>query len=296
MEDSEIKRVWSEIKTTGSLNFKYREQATPYELAPFIAGNMLTYPPHHIISAGYLLDDVDINLFRDFVSKLLPDRAITTLRSRTFDWLPDDTPNDATPPDVHTPQGLGANKKEPWYGVSYHTEAPSDTLLKSWKIHRDGSIKTSDSFKLSPSSSLSLPSANPFICYELADAPLLKPTYIASTTTTSTSTTLESSIEGIPSMQRLLRSKPPVAIRRLVGGKNAAKTTAQGDVVWFSKDEVFSQPRSVFQCLLHTTNCGKFLCMYVLACLSSFLPSTIKPFSTQISLFFISTDLKFFES
>ena len=284
MEDSEIKRVWSEIKTTGSLNFKYREQATPYELAPFIAGNMLTYPPHHIISAGYLLDDVDINLFRDFVSKLLPDRAITTLRSRTFDWLPDDTPNDATPPDVHTPQGSGANKKEPWYGVSYHTETPSDALLKSWRIHRDGSVKTTDSFKSSPSSSLSLPSANPFICYELADAPLLKPTYITSTTTTSTSTstsiTPEGSIDGIPGMQRLLRSKPPVAIRKLVDGKNADKTTAQGDVIWFSKDEVFSQPRSVFQCLLHTTNCGKCIhtCLYF-----SLSNTTFKYTKTSIS-------------
>ena len=33
--------------------------------------------------------------------------------------------------------------------------------------------------------------------------------------------------------------------------------TKNGDVVWYSKDEVFSQPRSVFQCLLHTANCGK---------------------------------------
>jgi secreted Zn-dependent insulinase-like peptidase len=256
LDDAEIKRVWSEIKTTGSLNFKYREQATPYELAPFIAGNMLNYPSHHIISAGYLLDDVDISQFREFVGKLLPERAITTLRSRTFDWLPDDTPNDATAPDVHTPQGVGANRKEPWYGVSYHTEAPSSTLLNTWKSHRDGSVKASDAFKQSPSSSLSLPSANPFICYELADAPLLKPTYV---TTAASETALESGPEGLTGMQRVLRSKQPVAIRKLIDGENAAKSTAQGDVVWYSKDEVFSQPRSVFQCLLHTTNCGMYV-------------------------------------
>ena len=113
MEDAEIIRVWNEIKASGSLNFKYREQATAYELAPFIASNMLTYPPNHIISAGYLLDDIDISLFRKYVSKLQPESAVTTLRSRTYSWLPDDTPNDASPPDENTPVGQGANRMSP---------------------------------------------------------------------------------------------------------------------------------------------------------------------------------------
>jgi hypothetical protein len=40
MKDSDLQRVWSEIKASGSINFRYREKATAYELAPFIAGNI----------------------------------------------------------------------------------------------------------------------------------------------------------------------------------------------------------------------------------------------------------------
>jgi hypothetical protein len=43
---------------------------------------------------------------------------------------------------------------------------------------------------------------------------------------------------------RLLRSAQPTPITR------------GGDAFWYSKDQVFNQPRTVFQCLLHTTNCA----------------------------------------
>jgi hypothetical protein len=88
------------------INFRYREKATAYELAPFIAGNMLTYPMNHIISAGYLLDDIDLSQVREYISKLTPTTAVTLIRSRTFDWLPDDTPSDATEPDRNTLSGI----------------------------------------------------------------------------------------------------------------------------------------------------------------------------------------------
>lgn len=232
MDDAEIIRVWNEIKASGSLNFKFREQATAYELAPFIAANMLTYPPNHIISAGYLLDDIDISLFRKYVSKLQPESAVITLRSRTYSWLPDDTPNDASQPDENTPVGQGANRKEPWYGVPYHSEVPSSDIFKTWESHRAGTA--------SPKAvKLSLPGPNPFICYDLAEATLTAPTEVIGTT---------------GKRDRLLRSANPVPITR----DHSAVPSSKGDVVWHSRDEVFSQPRSIFQCLLHTANCGAY--------------------------------------
>jgi secreted Zn-dependent insulinase-like peptidase len=248
MDDSEIKRVWNEIKASGSLNFKYREQATAYELAPFIAGNMLNYPSNHIISAGYMLDDLDISLFRQYVSKLVPESAVTVLRSRTYSWLADDTPNDATPPVPDTPLWEGANRKEPWYGVSYHSDSPSSDLLSTWKSHREGSGEKSESF------SLSLPGPNPFICYELADVVLTAP--IAHT---ASSVAADGSPQKGEAPVRTLRSARPVAISNLAAGLSPTSSIA-GDIIWHSRDVVFNQPRSIFQCLLHTANCGKYGC------------------------------------
>lgn len=248
MSDSEIQRVWNEIKASGSLNFKYREQATAYELAPFIAGNMLNYPPNHIISAGYMLDDLDVSLFRQYVSKLVPESAVTALRSRTYSWLADDTPNDASLPVPNTPLGEGANRKEPWYGVSYHSDSPSSKLLSAWKSHREGSVAESDSF------SLSLPGPNPFICYELADVVLTAPT-----TSHGSSVAADGSVKKDDAPVRTLRSARPVAISNLAAGLSPT-TNIAGDVIWHSRDEVFNQPRSIFQCLLHTANCGKYGC------------------------------------
>ena len=246
MEDSEIQRVWNEIKASGSLNFKYREQATAYELAPFISANMLNYPSNHIISAGYLLDDIDIELFRSYVEKLKPETAITVLRSRNYSWLVDDTPNDSTLPAPDTKDGEGANRKEPWYGVSYRTDAPSSELFDTWVGHREGT-KTG--------LSLSLPGPNPFICYELADA-VISPRNDVTTSTSIPTTSATIGTDGsltesdqIEIRTPVLRSTPPVRV-------STAGDTDKGDAIWFSKDEVFRQPRSVFQCLLHTANCA----------------------------------------
>lgn len=238
MEDSEIQRTWNEIRVSGSLNFKYREQATAYELAPFISANMLNYPSNHIISAGYLLDDIDIELFRSYVEKLKPETAVTVLRSRTYSWLADDAPNDSTPPAIDTKDGEGANRKEPWYGVSYRTDSPSTELFSTWTGQREGTTAGLP---------LSLPGPNPFICYELADAVINPPTssFLASSSTLDINGDLIEEVEGT----RLLRSPPPVRV-------SSAGDVDGGDAIWFSKDEVFSQPRSVFQCLLHTANCA----------------------------------------
>ena len=210
MEDSEIQRVWNEIKATGSLNFKYREQATPYELAPFISANMLNYPSNHIISAGYLLDDIDVALFRSYVAKLIPQTAVTVLRSRTFDWLPDDTPNDSTDPSIETKQGEGANRKEPWYGVSYHTEVPSSEQFNKWSNHREGK-------KGEINTCLSLPGPNPFICYDLANAeivtkvsPQSSNSFASSSSPSSSSVLMDGNVESEEKVAApLLRSARP---------------------------------------------------------------------------------------
>ena len=102
MSDQEIVHAWNEIKATNSIDFSYRDKATVYELAPYIAGNMLTYPLEHIISKGWLLDDIDIIQFREYVSKLIPRTSLTMLRSRDFSWLPNDSDSTGTSTTTHT--------------------------------------------------------------------------------------------------------------------------------------------------------------------------------------------------
>lgn len=46
---------------------------------------------------------------------------------------------------------------------------------------------------------------------------------------------------------RVLRSAKPTPITR--GGDST-------NTLWYSKDQVFDQPRTIFQCLLHTTSCA----------------------------------------
>lgn len=136
--------------------------------------------------------------------------------------------------------GVGANRKEPWYGVSYHTEAPSADMHKNWMATRSGEIQGPP---------LSLPGPNEYICYELADAPIKESTeHIVSVGLTGEveeDTNVEKA-EGLDKGGRLLRSAKPTPVTR---GDST-------NTFWYSKDQVFNQPRTVFQCLLHTTNCA----------------------------------------
>ena len=220
MSDSDLLQLWNEIKTASAIDFRYRAKATAYELAPQLAANMLKYPPNHIISAGWLLDDLNIELFRDFVGRLVPNRAITLIRSRSFSWIPDDNElsHVGVPDDIRTIN----MKKEPWYGVPYHQEDTPELYQCIWEDARRGKA-CSDGL-----SALSIPSLNPYICYELKNAEL----------------------PPIPDPHQL-RSSPPTLLSSHFTSPRLSNS------VWHSRDEVFGQPKSIFHFLLHSRGCGK---------------------------------------
>jgi secreted Zn-dependent insulinase-like peptidase len=83
--DVDLMRYWTEMRTINALDFQYREKTSAYELAPQLSSHMLDYPPEHIISAGWLMDErVDLPLVREFIAKLVPDKSLVFLRSKTF--------------------------------------------------------------------------------------------------------------------------------------------------------------------------------------------------------------------
>ena len=190
------------------------------------------------------------------------------------------------------PVGQGPNRREPWYGVYYHLETNPVDVQSRWKNKSNdknnaksedkGEDKSEDKDLLS----LSLPPPNPFISYELATSPLIadSSTYSdsnhnndlsssnnnnnnhhesTSTLSTSTSTTCP---------HRPLRSTPPVPITLTLSPSPAqehglanglpqglpkgllqqSEGQSQDLKVWLSNDEVFNQPKTVFQLLLHT--------------------------------------------
>ena len=183
-----------------------------------------------------------------------------------------------------TPVGQGPNRREPWYGVYYHLETNPVDVHSRWTSARLQGNNQGEDKDLLPL--LSLPPPNPFISYELATSPLIadSSTYSdsnhnndlsssnnnnnnhhesTSTLSTSTSTTCP---------HRPLRSTPPVPITLTLSPSPAqehglanglpqglpkgllqqSEGQSQDLKVWLSNDEVFNQPKTVFQLLLHT--------------------------------------------
>ena len=46
------------MRATNAIAFRYRDKAGPYEMAPYLAEGLLRYPPEHVVSHGWLLDDL----------------------------------------------------------------------------------------------------------------------------------------------------------------------------------------------------------------------------------------------
>lgn len=198
--DTELQRVWKEIKSISAIDFNFQEKSSAYELAPFVSKQMLDVPIKHVFSAGYLLDDsVDIKEFRKFCRLLCPERAVMILRSETFDWLPlDSSVEEDKPLCINATKVY--NQKEKYYGIHYHLE----------KFNTDN-LDASNVFDTA------IPSANPYIAYELENK------FDVSTT-------------------GKLESSYPVQVPE----------TVDGFYLWHSKDEVFGHPKSSIFSLLFT--------------------------------------------
>lgn len=286
----ELLRIWEEIRVSGRINFKYQQKSTAYELAPDLVDNMLSYPLHHVLSAGYILDELDISQFRQFLALLQPGRAVTYLRSLSFaDWIPEDTPTDLEPFDEETsmaPVGKGANRKEPWYGVPYH--------VQPWVLGAP-SHAAQHSVVTASRAPFSLPAPNDFLCYEFAvdevrrvqEGGQLKPTRsspprrVAGTG----SLTTTSSMSGNTHIDSAVESGCGADDDDDVSGTDNGHRR-RGEEVWHSIDEVFEQPRASVRCFLHSPFAGTtlLLCPPKLAAVSSKISCCVVSLCTSIHI------------
>ena len=219
LSDAELQRIWSEIKTISSLEFQHQDKISAYELAPELAGNMLTYKMEHIFSVGSLLDEYPSELFCSFLDKVInPLNAVITLRSPTFDWIPADLTFEQEAFSLTD----SVNRLERWYGVPYSETPITSQQLKLWNggsdMNDSGDMKTRG------------PIANPFIPYEL----------------------IEVNEESSPRL-RSLRSLPPVKVQSRLEGEE--EDAIEREAVWASRDEAFGLPKSAISVLLESPHC-----------------------------------------
>lgn len=232
--DEELLRVWLEVKAMGEIDFRYQEKSTAYELAPYLAKQMLDLPMHRILSSGWLLHELDVSLLRkQFLSRLLPQRSLVVIRSKTFAAsLPEDgaaavqrmTAASATSNSVEA-ASLGEMDLERWYQTPFLLQRVSSLALEKWIDARLGD-KPIESLLY-----LSLPAENTFVPSELA-----------------------SRIPNASTSLKKIRSDPPVAV------VDETSSPFPRSRIYYSKDEAFQQPRFVIHALVHS--CGQNVAGY----------------------------------
>ena len=215
--DVELLRIWDEQRQISAIDFSHQEKSTAYELAPYIARQMLEVPLHRVLSSGWLLGDLDLSNFRsEFLARLTPGRALTVLRSKTFASLPDDGPAATAKHDAG--EGcdavLGEMRVEQWYQTPYALAREEPAVLQRWDASR---ARTSTETVALP---LTVPAHNEFICHELLlarhDGQLIK---------------------------GKLKSDPPVSVSLPVSSSSRVRA-------FRSFDQAFAQPRFVVHTLL----------------------------------------------
>ena len=266
-KDDKLNELWEELRIVRALDFQYLEKNNAYETAPSLAAQMLDYPLEEVLSAGYLLKKLEVSLLRDFLSLMTADRNVIFLRSQSFHHLPVDNadyvdflleackdqvkkPDCESPAPVrsyafapisdfeHSSSSESLEKEkivEPYYGVSYELE----------KFSFPEDVQESVD-------SLALPEPNRFLCMEL-----LSPKYF-SDADENERLVFESESEKEKEKEengvKVLRSAPPLRYSR--DGKVAEDNDRSGSALWFSRDMVFQQPRTVVYSLLNSPNCG----------------------------------------
>lgn len=231
--DETLLSYWRELQLLGSIDFAHQEKATAYELAPFLSRQMGLVPMHEILSDGWILGELDVGLLRSqFLSRLVPERAIAVLRSKEFaSALPEDG---AAAVAVHaageTTTTIGTFHLEPWYETPYAVTAPVEAEMEAWRGALVGMQNDPESALIQ--SRHYLPAANPFVCSEVDLS--------------------QSACHTLA--PKKLRSDPPVDISYPLNEGQALQRLR----VFSGRDEAFAQPRFVVHCLVHSCGHAEF--------------------------------------
>jgi secreted Zn-dependent insulinase-like peptidase len=99
--EKELSRIWNEMKMMKKISFLFEEGASAYETSPMIAESMLDYPLEDVLSAGQLLDEIDMKEFYSYLDRMIVSDAmkenssasLSFLRGKEFTHLPGDDMN-----------------------------------------------------------------------------------------------------------------------------------------------------------------------------------------------------------
>jgi len=301
--DDELRRIWSELRTINIVDFQYQQKQTAYELAPYLASHMLDYPPHHILSAGYVLEDIDLDLVRSYLQELQPSNSMVILRSQSFDDLGSDDPSHLQHLFNRLDEQLlseGALSPEQLHhlkqtGKYFHHLGKYDSRTTTGQATGGGTAENTflvvEPFYGVPYSisdlpqeqlpidllshgSIDLPPRNDYICAELITAASISSAADTTNDLTSPREEPSSLVHELP-----LRSTPPT---RLLMGKAEAEAELSSSSsfparreVWLSSDEVFHQPRTVLFSLMPSSSCGRYDAFFDAYSLSTLIHSFI---------------------
>ena len=288
--NEKLMELWEELRIVRALEFQYLEKNNAYETAPMLAERMLDYPLEEILSAGYLLGNLDVSQLRDFLSMLTASRSVIFLRSQSFDNFPADNvtyvdflldacKDSVKPPDLSLSE---SGEPDPIRSYSFATlsEYAHSSSVSAEEDTHDTETKTTTTTKVEPYygvpyelekvpaqeltltlptealSALTLPQPNRFLCLELLSPKYLKVDKIGQDNDVEIVAKTEEIHTGVEKSP--IRSPPPLqyssAEVRSTGGDRSG--------LWFGRDEVFKQPRTIFYCLFHSTSCGAYLLVY----------------------------------
>lgn len=156
----DLNQVWAELRAQNILDFSYQEKSTAYGLAPFLSRQMAVYPMEHVLSEGWLLDEMTEEELARVIdiskSYLRPERSVTVLRNQQLykQWIAEDNIHITNPyhsdcvdmaVELLTKSGDGVgsdtdtvgdtsepsapNRVEMWYGTPYHLEKLPNALV-----------------------------------------------------------------------------------------------------------------------------------------------------------------------
>ena len=243
-------RLWEEMRTINALDFSFQEKSSAYALAPHLTYQMMKYPLHHVLSEGWLLDNLDLDLYKQFCTYLKPTRSVVILRNqKDHEWLGNDDPQCVTaeralatfgvdtehfalfPSSPRTPSKQ-PNRVELHYGIPYHIGAAPKEILHCGAESIEATVTAPTDVRSS------FPAPNEFICFDLKHA--------------------QDSLSNAVDATHILRSEPPkcvlsnadkVTVDMLVDAAGRVSKCAESVVsydcekVWYSTDMAFGQPR-----------------------------------------------------
>ncbi len=127
---------FDEHRKLGAIDFRFAEKGDPMYYASSLARVLRRYSPEDLLRAGYLWEDYEPTLIRDYLSRLTPDNVQITL----------------------TAPGLPTEHEAQYFGTRYAAGTIPDDSLVLWQSTK-------------PGPGLALPAPNPFIPERLALEP-----------------------------------------------------------------------------------------------------------------------------